>query len=396
MLKAFKYRIYPTPTQIEQINKTMGCCRKAWNICLDIAKKQQDDIKLMKESFIAKSDLPKYLSGYDLTKQLTQIKKQEEFSYLKEVSSKSLEMSVLEFDQAMKKVFREGAGFPKFKKKGIQESFSECSAISADFNNKTFTLTKKLKDIKCNFDLGSKKTRNNELPWEGELRSITISKSSTYKYYASFLVNTTEQEKPLQKIKKKTTIGIDLNLGLDNIAVLSKGDEVFTNPKAYRKLEPKIKYLQKLNQHKVKGSKRWKKANKRIAKVHEKISNIRTNNLHAISNKIVDEKKVSCIKMEDLKIKNMMQNHKLAKSFSDASLSELKRMITYKAKWRGVNVQEVVAAYTSQDCSKCGHRKTDLTLKDRVWTCPKCGEKHVRDKNASKNIEVKPAKVKKK
>ena len=213
----------------------------------------------------------------------------------------------------------------------------------------------------------------------GIIKSTTISKTPSGKYYASILVDVENKQ------LAKTDVKIGVDVGLKEFAITSNGDK-YENPKWLRKSEKRLAKLQKSLSRKKLGSNNRKKARLQVAKLHERIANQRNDFLHKLSTKLLHENQVVVI--EDLKVKNMQQNHKLAKAISEVSWAEFRRMLEYKAQWYGREIIIAPSNYaSSQLCSNCGYKNTDVKdLKIREWKCPSCGSVHDRDINASKNL----------
>ena len=275
-------------------------------------------------------------------------------------------------DSAYQKFFKEHAGYPRFKSKhdnhkSYTTNFTNGN-IAVDFENSKVKLPK-LKEVKA------KLHRN----FSGKIKSVTVTQVPSGKYYVSILVEMEHEE--LEHVKH--TIGLDL--GIKDLCITSDGKK-YENPKTIKKYEKHLTKLQRQLAHKKKGSNNYCKARKKISLCHEKITNTRKDYLHKISHEIISENQV--IVSENLQIKNMVKNHRLAKSISDASWYELTRQLEYKAKWNGRKYIKIDTFYaSSQLCSVCGFQ--NVTTKDlsiREWICPECGEKHDRDINAAKNI----------
>ena len=357
MLKAYKYRIYPNKEQELYFAKTFGCTRFIYNQML------ADRIKSYKEN----KDLDIKQIKYPTPAQY-----KKEYEWLKEVDSLALANAQINLDKAYKNFFRDkSVGFPKFKSK-------KSNRFSYTTNNQNGTIYIDGNYIKIP-KLKSKIKIVLHRQFKGLIKSATISKTPSNQYYISILVDTENIKLP----KNENKIGIDL--GLKEFAITSDG-EIFSNPKWLRKTEKKLKKAQRSLSRKTKGSNNRNKARLKVAKLHQKIANQRKDFLHKISNYITNENQV--IVIEDLKVKNLMQNHNLAKAISEVSWSEFRTMLTYKCKWKGRELIIAPSNYaSSQLCSNCGNKSSQTKdLSCRTYVCSVCGMVMDRDINASKNL----------
>ena len=351
MLKAFKCRLYPTPEQSVLLNKHIGSSRFVYNLALECKQ-------------MAWAGNRVNLNCFDLIKQLPDLKK--ECEWLKEINSQSLQQPIRNLDNAFTRFFKGQGNFPKFKKKSNGGSFNVPQNVSLENGKLIIPKFKKGIDIVLH------------RPIKGEIRQATISKTPTGKYFVSILCETGESVKQKATIKENTSVGIDL--GIKTFLVTSDG-ECFDNPKFLRESLSKLKYVQrKFSKNKGKRTKN------KLAKLYEKVSNQRKDFLHKTSSKLISDNQTICI--EDLNIKGMLANHKLALSISDCGWSMFVDMLQYKAEWYGKNILKIGRFEPSSKlCSCCGSINKELTLKDREWTCSSCNTLLDRDVNASINIK---------
>jgi putative transposase len=356
VLKAYKFRLYPNEEQKIYLAKTFGCTRFVYNRMLaDRIKSYEEnkdiDIKTMKHP--------------------TPAQYKHEFDWLKEVDSLALANAQMNLDKAYKNFFRDkSVGFPKFKKKTNTNNYTTNNQNGTIYIENNHIKVPKLKSM-------IKIEQHRE--FNGLIKSATVSQVPSGKYFISILVETEILQLP--KVDKK--IGVDL--GIKEFAITSD-EVVFSNAKHLKKSEKRLVKLQKDLSRKQKGSNNRKKAKIKVAKLHEKISNQRKDMLHKVSTQLINENQV--IVIEDLKVSNMIKNHKLAKSIADVSWAEFRRMLKYKAKWYGREIIIAPSNYaSSQLCSNCGNKSSQTKdLSCRTYVCPVCGMVMDRDINASKNL----------
>ncbi|WP_292389357.1 IS200/IS605 family element RNA-guided endonuclease TnpB [Methanosarcina sp. UBA5] len=358
MMKAYRFRLYPTVEQSKQLDQHIGSCRFVYNWALNKKIKTYEQTK-------------KSISRFDLNKLMPSLKT--ENPWLADVNSQSLQGMTKQVESAFTRFFREKKGFPKFKsKKNPVQAFPIPQHYSVNFETCVVKLPK-IGEIKA------KLHRN----FTGELKTATVSKICTGKYFISILVENNEELPVKQAFSESTTIGIDV--GIKDFAVLSTGEKV-ENPKYLKNSLQRVKVLQKRVSRKQKGSKSREKAKQRLARLHEKITNQRNDFQNKVSFKLISENQA--IALETLNVKVMQKNHHLAQAIGDSAWSSFVTKLEYKAEWYGKTILRIGQFEpSSKICNVCGYHKSDLTLKDREWTCPDCKTRHDRDINASINIK---------
>jgi len=369
--KAYKLRIYPTDSQRELIEKTFGCTRYIYNNFLAERKNKYEESKTK-------------VHVYEQLKELTDLKREKE--WLREIDSCALQACVYNLDDAFQKFFK-GNGYPKFRAKGVHESFrtnntlntykdKKYESIRIDFNKRIITLPK-LKEVKFR---GYRTTKE----IIGKIKSATISKD-TNKYFVSVLV-----EMPFIKYSISPTSIVGLDLGIKNFIVTSNGEKLKNEVKINEK---RLKGLQKWLSRCKPGSKNRYKVKLKIQRLYLKIRNARKHMIYKLANNILKENDI--VAVESLDVKSMYQVHKIAKHLKNLPIRELIRVLKYKSNWLGKKVIEINKYYpSSQCCNRCDYKNEEVKdLSVRKWTCPKCGMIHDRDINASINIMFEGLKI---
>ena len=367
MLLAYKYRIYPTKTDKILLAKHFGCCRFLYNHFLSYRKNEYE-----------KGNKVSYLITQ---KELTKMKTQDQYSWLNEVSSQSLQMAIQQLDDAYKKFFRKEGGYPKYKSK--HSSAQSCSfPQNVRLDGNRVYLPKFVKNgIKINI--------HRELPDGSTIKQATITKKNNKYYIAITFDDNIPTPKP---VIAQNSIGLDV--GINSLVATSKDVKV-ENPRYTKKYARMLKlasrHLSRKQHSRKKGdntpkSKRYLKQQAKVAKIHEKIANSRSDYIHKITNEITNQYDVICI--EDLNVKGMIKNHKLSKHIADVAWGELRRQLEYKSERKGKILIKVDRWLpSSQTCSSCLSPTGKKPLNVRKFTCPICGTTHDRDNNAAKIIE---------
>ena len=350
--KAYRYELKPNENQLVLLKKHAGCARFAWNWGL------AERIKLWKQARKSTSAVEQHR---DLNRQ-----KRIDYPWMYEMSKCAPQEALRDLDRAFQNFFKGKANFPKFKKKGVHDSFRLTGAIK---------LFPKLVQLPR---LGKIRVKEETAKFKGKILSATVSREAD-RWYISLAVEVEIHDPP--PIQGEL-VGIDR--GLTHFAILSTGEKVAT-PKNLEKSLKKLRRFSRGLSRKQKGSNNRKKAVLRLAKLHRKIKNQRRDFLHKLSTWLAKTKPV--IVVEDLAIKNMMRNKCLSRHIADAGWGEFKRMLEYKTIWHGSKLVVAPRFYpSSRMCSNCGHMLPELKLSTRHWTCPKCGVGHDRDVNAAINL----------
>lgn len=354
--RAYKYRFYPTPEQADQLARTFGCVRYVYN-------------RALAERSRAWAQEQRRVTFADTSKMLTAWKRDPETAWLAEPSKGTLQATLRNLQVAYDRFWRKQNGFPTFKKKDRTKESATYYANCFTYRNGQIKLAKQAEP------LGIRWSR--PLPEGAEPSQVTVSRDSQDRYHISILVEEVITELP----KNDSAVGIDA--GITTLYTLSTGEKV-ANPRHEKKDREKLARAQRALSRKQKGSRNRAKARRKVAKIHGRIADRRRDHLHKLSTRLVRENQV--IAIEDLSVRNMVKNHSLARSISDASWSSFRTMLEYKAQWYGRDVVAIDRFYpSSKTCSECGRIAESLPLNIRDWEC-ECGAVHDRDVNAARNI----------
>jgi putative transposase len=364
VMKTYKFRIYPDADQQAWLARQFGACRFVYNHFL---RTRIDYYAEHKDNAEAELRTKKGLTYHDTALMLTQLKKQEGYTWLREANSQALQHALRDLDTAYNNFFNKRAQFPRFKSKRGPQAFHVPQFFQVNGNHLTLPKVGAIRMVV-------------HRPIEGEMRHVTIRKTPAGRFYAMLACQVELSEPPT----KQGELGIDV--GLKSFLVTS-GGEVVEHPKHLLKAEKRMKRLQRSLSRRKKGSSNREKARLTVARQHEKVTNARQDFLHKLSRRLVDENQV--IYAEDLNVKGMLANHLLAKRIADSGWGELFRLLDYKGRWYGTGFHQVHRFFpSSKRCHVCGYIHQDLRLSDREWVCPECGTNHNRDKNAALNIEI--------
>ncbi|OQS13214.1 transposase [Nocardia donostiensis] len=356
--RAYRYRFYPTPEQAEQLAKTFGCVRYVYNRALA----ERSRAWMLEQ---------RRVTYVDTAKALTTWKKDAETEWLGEVSNVPLQQALRHLQGAFDKFWRKHTKYPKFKKKGRTKDSATYMTNAFTYRDGRIELAKQAEPLNIRW--------SRPLPEGTQPSQVTVSKDSAGRYHISILVEDTITE----HTPTDATVGVDA--GITSLYTFSTGEKV-SNPRHEKKDRARLGKAQRVLAKKQKGSANRAKARLKVARIHARIADRRRDHLHKLSSRLVRENQV--IAIEDLSVRNMVRNRKLARAISDASWSEFRSMLEYKADWYGRTVVAIDRFYpSSKTCSACGRINDSMPLHLRDWQCP-CGAVHDRDANAAKNIQA--------
>jgi len=358
VMKAYKFRCYPTKAQQTQLAHEFGSGRFIWNTALEMMSR-------------AYKEQGQKISTYDVSKQFTQLKKDENFSWLKTASATALNEKLCDLEVAFKNFFAGRAKYPRFKKRlhkqTVRYQVLRSAGVQRRWQQGALHLPK----------LGGLDVRWHRRP-KGTPKMATLSKDPDGRYYISMAIEEHVEHKPI------TGQAVGVDMGIKHLCTLSNGKKI-DNPKYLKQYLRQLRHQSRNLGRKQKGSKRWQRQRVKVARLHAKIRDSRRHALHVASSTVINESQV--IVVEDLNVSGMLRNRRLSRALSDASMGEFLRMLEYKAQWYGRTLIKVDRWFpSSKTCSGCGHKLDELRLDTRHWQCPQCGAEHDRDINAANNI----------
>ncbi|MEY6564046.1 RNA-guided endonuclease InsQ/TnpB family protein [Streptomyces sp. PGLac3x] len=357
--RTFKYRFYPTAAQAAELSRTFGCVRKVYNLALQART----------EAWTLRSERINYNATSAM---LTAWKKSKEFAFLNDVSSVPLQRCLRHLQAAFAGFFARRARYPRFKSKKQSRRSAEYTTSGFRFRHGELTLAKMSEPLDIVW--------SRPLPEDAAPSTVTVSQDAAGRWFVSLLI-----EDPSVKPLPQTDAAVGVDVGLDHLLTLSTGEKI-SNPRHERKDRARLALAQRRLAKKEKGSANRAKAGRRVAKIHARIADRRRDHLHKLSTRLVRENQTLVI--EDLAVRNMVRNRRLARAISDAAWSTFRNMLEYKAEWYGRELIAVDRFFpSSRLCSNCGSLRQRMPLNVRTWTCD-CGTTHDRDVNAAKNLKA--------
>ncbi|MFU8872089.1 RNA-guided endonuclease InsQ/TnpB family protein [Micromonospora sp. SL4-19] len=356
--RAFKYRCYPSPEQADQLNRTFGCVRKVYNLALD-ARTRAWTVERQRITYGQSSAW------------LTEWKRTQELAFLNEVSSVPLQQALRHLQAAFVAFWDKRSNYPRFKSKRRSRASAEYTRSAFRWRDGQLTLAKMEAPLHIAW--------SRPLPEGAQPSTVTVSRDAAGRWFVSLLV-----EDPTVKALPSVDTAVGADVGITSLVTLSTGEKI-TNPRHERADRRKLAHAQRELSRKAKDSRNRAKARLKVARIHARIADRRRDLLHKLSTRLVRENQTVVI--EDLSVRTMLRNRRLARAISDAAWSQLRSMIEYKAIWYGRTVIVIDRWYpSSKTCSTCGRINAALTLDVRAWSCPGCGSVHDRDVNAARNI----------
>ncbi|WP_091653801.1 RNA-guided endonuclease InsQ/TnpB family protein [Micromonospora pallida] len=354
--RAYKYRFYPTPEQASLLNRTFGCVRKVYNLAL-AARTEAWQQRRERITYNATSGM------------LTAWKKTEKFAFLNEVSSVPLQQTLRHLQGGFVAFWDKRARYPRFKSKRGSRASAEFTSSAFRYRDHRLTLAKMAEPLDIVW--------SRPLPDGATPSTVTVSRDSAGRWFVSLLCIDTITPAPATN----TAVGIDA--GLDSLITLSTGQKI-TNPRHERADRTRLARAQRELARKEKDSANQAKARLTVARIHARIADRRRDHLHKLTTRLVRDTQTLVI--EDLTVRNMLKNHRLARAISDASWRQFRELLTYKCAWYGRDLVVINRWYpSSKTCSACGAVAETMPLSVRTWTC-RCGTTHDRDVNAARNI----------